>query len=380
MRVFSIHPNELGESELAAWAALRAASGHYASPYFHPRFTQIVGRRRADARVIVIEADGRIAGFWPLHRRPDGFARPIGQPLSDQNGPILAANTPPIREIVRAAGLWGIAFTAAPAEVAALAAAEVGRGDSGLISLGKAPEATMQALAARHTGHFKSLRRRERRATEAFGTVGWRWDVTQPDTFALLMAWKHAQFARTGLFDVFATGWTQGVLEDLFAERVDGFGGVLSTLQFGDRTCAAEFGLLDGGRLHSWIAAYDPAHSAYSPGHLLLAYLIRQGPEKGVDTIELGMGADHYKKNYVTHSVALIHGVATARSLRSAMHGLPRRLWRAAEGARLGGVSELFGRARRRADNILSAELSLRGRVAGLSQALLAQKARAAAD
>jgi CelD/BcsL family acetyltransferase involved in cellulose biosynthesis len=372
MRVQAIHPKELGDSETRAWHALRAGAGCYSSPYFHPRFTQIVGQNRPDARVLVIEADGAIVGFWPLHHRPDGFGRPIGQPFSDQNGPILGQGAPPLGHVLRVSGLWGAAFTAAPASVAGLQGYAQGSAESGMIALQQGDDATLDPLRGKTGSHFKSLRRRERRAIEAYGTVETRWGEVHTDTMALLMAWKHTQFLRTGLFDVFKPAWVRTVIDHLFAERDGAFRGVLSTLRFGETPVAMEFGLVDGGHLHSWIAAYDPAYGHFSPGHLLLTALIKDGPGRGLGVIELGMGADYYKKNYVTHGLALVRGLVRAQSVTGALRSLPHRLWTATEDANIRGVSDLFARTRRRVDNIVSAELSTSGRLRGMAQAVAA--------
>lgn len=372
MRVRAIHPKELGASEARAWDALRAEGGCYGSPYFHPRFTQIVGQSRQDARVLVIEADGAIVGFWPLHRRPDGFGRPIGQPFSDQNGPILGRGAPPLGQILRASGLWGAAFTAAPASVAGLQTFSQGAAESGMIALQRADGSTPDPLRGKTGSHFKSLRRRERRAIETYGRVDTRWGEDQTDAMALLMAWKHTQFLRTGLFDVFKPAWVRAVIDQLFSEQDGAFRGVLSTLRFGETPVAMEFGLLDGGHLHSWIAAYDPAYGHLSPGHLLLTALIDDGPTRGLSVIELGMGADYYKKNYITHGLPLVRGLVRAQTVSGAVRSLPLRLWTATEDAKIRGVSDLFARTRRRIDNIVSAELSLGGRLRGMVQAVAA--------
>ena len=88
MRTNLIHPGELGPEEIKAWKAITAEMGTH-SAFMEPEFARAAGQARGDARVAVFENDGKIVGFWPFHKRPMHFARPIGAPFSDQHGPAI---------------------------------------------------------------------------------------------------------------------------------------------------------------------------------------------------------------------------------------------------------------------------------------------------
>lgn len=377
MRVECIHPNELDATLIGEWRHLRAQSPAYTSPYFHPRFAQLVGLLRDDARVLVLSDGGRRVGFWALHKRPDGFARPLGQPLADENGPILAPDAQlDLSKALRAARIGAAAFTGAPAHLAAIRGRVTEIGESARINLSLGGAATLAALKARHTTHFKTMRRKERKAVEAFDHIGFDARSRDRGVLTQLIAWKRAQFTRTGLYDVFAPRWTQDLISLLAAEDAADFRGVLTVLRFAGEVAAAEFSLQSDGHLHSWITAYDASYAAHSPGHLLQMRMIEGADEAGVALIDIGVGADHYKCFYANATEPLAQGIMVASTLAGAAHDLRGRLWRAVETAPVGTVSKAFTRLRRRTEIIVSADQSLEGRMRGLWQAVAAAAER----
>jgi CelD/BcsL family acetyltransferase involved in cellulose biosynthesis len=377
MRVACIHPQELDGSLKADWGGLRAASPRYLSPYFHPRFAELVGAERPDARVLVIEDGGRTVGFWGLHKRPDGFARPLGQPLADDNGPILHPEAEiDLAAALRAAGIGAAAFTGAPCPPASLARFALETDESAQVDVSAGGAATLAALKAAHGTHFKNMRRKERRVVETIGPIRYAAGVQDPAALDQVIAWKRAQFVRTGLFDVLAPAWTRALLKALAEETDPALQGMLTTLHLGDALAAAEFSLRSGGHLHSWITAYDPQFSVCSPGHLMQMRMIESADAIGLKLIDCGVGAGHYKRFYANASMVLMRGVVSAASVSGAVHHWRSRLWRAAESAAPG---DAFGRLRRRSEIIVSAEQSLGGRVHGFVQAFRHAGSRAGA-
>ncbi len=64
-------------------------------------------------------------------------------------------------------------------------------------------------------------------------------------------------------------------MRDLFASRDPEFGGVLSTLQVGDRLAAAQFHLRGTRTLHAVMIAQDAAFERYAPGLLLFQSVLK---------------------------------------------------------------------------------------------------------
>ena len=83
-------PSDLSALEQAAWRAFQAASPAFGDPLFGFDFALAVGAVRDDAHVAVYRRGGRIVGFLAHHRRPSGFARPIGAPFCDYHALISA--------------------------------------------------------------------------------------------------------------------------------------------------------------------------------------------------------------------------------------------------------------------------------------------------
>ncbi|MEO1554585.1 MAG: hypothetical protein AAFR82_11705, partial [Pseudomonadota bacterium] len=92
MKYVLYRPDELSAEQWQIYAALRDASARYDNPFFDPDFARLVGEVRDDLRIgFASDADGVFA-VWPMHVRPGNWARPVGSPFADWNGPILAAN------------------------------------------------------------------------------------------------------------------------------------------------------------------------------------------------------------------------------------------------------------------------------------------------
>ena len=85
-------PDELSEEQWETYTALRNARSIYDDPFFDPDFARLVGEVRDDTRIGFASDRAGVFAVWPMHIRPGNWARPIGSPFSDWNGPILADN------------------------------------------------------------------------------------------------------------------------------------------------------------------------------------------------------------------------------------------------------------------------------------------------
>lgn len=59
--------------------------------------------------------------------------------------------------------------------------------------------------------------------------------------------------------------------------------------------------MLDKGRLYWWVPAYDSAYSQYSPGRLLLHFLLRESFNQHHTEFDFLWGDEDYKWYYATH-------------------------------------------------------------------------------
>src|ERR671930_452971 len=101
-----IAAHELDAGLVAAWRSIQEREPRFESPYLCPEFTQAVSTVRDDVRVVVIENDGRPAGFFPHQRALWGRGSPVGGPLSDYHGVIAAPEAEwSVTELMRTARL-----------------------------------------------------------------------------------------------------------------------------------------------------------------------------------------------------------------------------------------------------------------------------------
>lgn len=372
MDVSLLHPSALEPDVVDTWRTLRSGDARYSSPFHAPEFALAVGSVRDDARVVVARGDsGAVELILPVQLAMSGLARPLGAPMCDVNGPLVAQGaTIDVAAAMGAAGIAAYVFSGWPE-------AQTGRGvklrqreGSTVADLGKGFEAYLEAQRDCHPKHFKKMRRLTRQGERDFGEVQYTFGPAWAEDLETLIRWKREQFLRTRRHDVLRSDWTRGLLEACAKEEGVGFAGVMATVRYKGKLAAAEFGLRSGNVLHGWIAGYDPEFSSCSPGLILQEKLLELAAAHGVTEAVLGTGEDHYKKYYASYSTPVDDGVVTATGFAGGARALASGLIHAVEQGGFGPASRLAGRTRRRLDVILAVETSLGGQVRGLARAL----------
>lgn len=330
-----IAPRELDDGLIAAWRSIQEREARFESPYFCPEFTRAVGAVRRDVRVVVIENDGRPAGFFPHQRAAWGRGSPVGGALSDYHGVIAAPQAEwRVVELMRAAGLsvWSFDHLVDPAGrftpyVAASAAASP---QIDLANFAPPPE----------------FARKARKLAREVGELSFTLHAPGSEPLERMFEWKSEQYRRSGLSDAFGVSWTRSLLQEVMRVQRPGFAGTCSLLRAGDEIVAVHAGMRSPSVLHWWFPAYSAAHAAYSPGILLLLRIAAAAPALGIERVDLGKGDARYKRSLMTGAAALREGfvelpslAATARRLRRlaetrAEWRLPLRALRRLERAR----------------------------------------------
>src|SRR5882672_472129 len=309
-RVIAAH--ELDSGLIAAWRSIQEREPRFESPYFCPEFTRAAGAVRDDVRVVVIENDGRPAGFFPHQRAAWGRASPVGGALSDYHGVIAEpAAEWSVVELMRAARLsvWSFDHLVDPA----------GR---------FAPYVTASAAASPQIdlASFEpppDFARKARKLAREVGELSFSLHAPGSSALERVFAWKSEQYRRTGLADAFGVPWTRALLQEVMRVQRAGFAGTCSVLRAGDEIVAVHAGMRSRGVLHWWFPAYNAVHAAYSPGILLLLRIAAAAPALGIQRIDLGKGDARYKRSLMTGAAPLREGsvelpslAATARRLR----------------------------------------------------------------
>lgn len=352
-----LRPHELCADDLAAWTALKARDAFAARPFLGPAFARAVSASRPDALVAVArEADAPVA-FLAHQRSASGLARPIGAPFNDAHGLIAGADVEiDVPRLLAAAGLAAWSYTGLVDPDGRFAGARTG--DAAWIAeIGADGAAYVKALKSKAAKFHRNLGRFARRAEAELGPLELTLIDRSPEALVAVIAWKRAQYLRTGRHDVLGPDWARAMLARLVGDG----DAVVSTLRAGGRLIAGDLSLVDGAAAASWITAFDPELGRVAPGLLLTARRLAELPSIGVALCDFGPGHAAYKKHFANARAPLMEGVAFAASpagrARHALNGLAR----GAEGL----APRIAGRARRRFDQIAAAEPSLSGRLAG---------------
>jgi len=335
-----LRSGELDQTLVEAWRGVQSGNAVFASPYFCPEFTQAVGKVRDDVRVVVIENDGRIAGFFPHQHSFPRMGRPVAGPLSDYHGVIAGQECNwSLDEMLSSAGLSVWAFDHLVVNSTQFEPYVTTRAASPQIDLAAGYEGYVQACRAagsryipKAEGLARKLEREQGKLTFKLHDAG--------NTLEQVLSWKSAQYLRSGIVDVFASRWTRELLQNLSRIDTPDFAGVCSGLRAGDRLIAAHVGMRSRHVLHYWFPAYDPEFAKYSTGIILLLRIAEAAAALGVRLLDLGKGDEQYKERLMSRAVELREGAVELPSLLSNA----RRLRRSAEArAARGGFGTILG-------------------------------------
>ena len=350
-----------------AWESLRADNPALYSPYFHFDYTAITASLRSDVRIIIAFDGETPLAFLPVQGTK--FARPVGAPMTDYHGVICAAGTPvDIEAMLSAAGIGAYHYDALT-QNAAMSPPETT--PCSVINLSAGGPTWRAGQDGSYRRHLKSLRRRIRNSDSEHGEVRAALKTTDKDVFDTVIAWKRAQYARTGKYDVLSADWTRGLLSGLLARPDEDLRIDMHALYFGEKLAAVDMGLTDGRTYHSWITAYDPDLRNYSPGMQLLEQIIEGAQDCSYSTLDLGPGLDGYKRHYADETFAPVSsGFIAAGGPAAALSRLYGAAEAAAERAPIGGLSRLPGKIRRRYSMISACDPTFSGRAKAMVSAV----------
>nr|WP_244291422.1 GNAT family N-acetyltransferase [Streptomyces subrutilus] len=320
----------MSPADLRLWSALRARTAPVANPFMSPEFSQAVGRVRPGARVAVVRQDGEPAGFFPFERGRWGRGRAIGLGVSDCQGAVLHpdVHVDP-HQLLRASRLSVWEFNHLESGQNLFLPFATGRYASPVIDLSGGYTHYENLLRTRSRTFLKSTRAQERRLARRIGPLRFVFDERNPTALRTLVAWKSAQYRRTGRRDRFAQEWINNLVHILAATDTPGCSGLLSALYAGERLVAAHFGLRSRTVLSYWFPAYDRDVAPFSPGLVLHLRIIEAAAAAGIDLLDLGRGDASYKDHLKTRELTVHEGALLRRSPGAALHWLSREPARA---------------------------------------------------
>lgn len=323
-------PHHLTTAELALWDRLQSEHSEFESPYFRPEFTQAVGLIRDDVEVAVIEENGKAAGFFPFQRSSLNLGKPVAGRLNDFHGVLL----PPgfridARQLLRATRLASWDFDHFVGDQPSFAAFSAQAEPSAYIDVSRGFAAYCTERKKSGTEVIRKTLSRQRKFEREVGELRFELQTGRfEQVFETLIAWKVAQFERTGFMNLFAFDWTGRLLKDLMTGNV-ALTGVLSVLWHGDQPVAISYKLRSFHIAHAWFIAYNPDYGTYSPGMMLMLKVIEELSKTGIRRIHLGSGDQRFKESLSNGSVLVRAGTIESPTPSTML----RDAWRWTRGA-----------------------------------------------
>ncbi|MFT4091814.1 MAG: GNAT family N-acetyltransferase [Asticcacaulis sp.] len=366
-----IRSADLTVQDETEWRTLTRANAAFNSPLLSPEFFHAVARIRSDAHVAVFRKNGQTVGFLAHHRRPNGFARPIGAPFSDYTALITGPDADfTIQEALEKAHIRQLQV------IGLIDPYNVFAGINGTEDTAYGFDFTLpdNIISPKRS---KNIRRREQKLVNDYGPLRFHVGDRDPLTFERMLTWKRAQTHQTGISDFLAPKWIQALMHDLFALPPESpLQGHMTSLYAGDRLVACKFGVRLGDYLHSWISTYDPTLRDYSPGLLFLVHAREALTAEGVRVYDMATGSPEYKGVYCND----IRTVSNGRAFASSPLGQRDKAlsqWYARRVEQFGGrPASALRRLGRRMDQIATLELDTPNRIAGMAHAILSAPQR----
>ena len=328
LRARICRPGELGPGEIDAWHRFQGADAALQNPFVSPEFAVAVDAVRTDARVAVIDRDGDPAGFLAYAEGPLGIAGPVAPGLCDLQAFV---HRPDLvwapGDVLAAAGLVAWRFDhLVGAQATARPGTSVVEAESWVVDLAGGWEAYATWAAAERARHLNWLERKQRRWVREHPEGEFRYATVDPPALRALMALKSAQCRRLGWVDLFAKPWVRALTERLSATSTPALSGGVSSLRSGERIVAADFSLRSETVYAGWHIAYDATDASSSPGAVRWRYLLQAAADAGIEVVDLGKGADDFKRRFSTGTVAIGEGLwAREGRIGSTLAGVDRQ-------------------------------------------------------
>ncbi|MBL1431587.1 MAG: GNAT family N-acetyltransferase [Robiginitomaculum sp.] len=352
-KVELIKVDELGVSERALWRSLRQGQESLSSPYFSDAWVTQIARVRNDVKVAVLLQDnGRIAGFLPYQQLQTGIALPVGGALSDYHGMIANSDyRVDFQQVMQQINVKRFDFSYIPKAQACFSSYAWVEQRSHIIDISSGLDVYLQQRKQRGSSANYRAKKRARKLVKDFGELRLEAHSKDQKVFDQLLRWKRNQYKKTRNPDVFASKWTRDLVQNLFEKGKSGeFGGALFALYAGDKLIAANYCLGEGDVLHSWFIAYNPEFAKYSPGLVLFEKMIEHLAETHIREIDLGTGNYRFKTSLANKGRMVNAGFVGNSAIVALIPSYKYQLRKWAELMPLGSLSELPGKAMRRID------------------------------
>lgn len=307
----------LSDGELSGWRALCSENPDAHRAFMSPDYAAAVEHSHGGVQVLLGFDQHGLACLIPLQRHAGlpghmGVYEPVGAVMTDYFGAISRPGvTIDCRDLLAATGIGAVVFTHLDETQQPIGL----HGEDPRIGL----RTRIHGVGDEHWTQLRQLdkklvtdtERRERKLVAEHGEISFELHSRQPEQdLAALVELKCAQYDRTGkagapLFD----SRNVVLLENLLRSAAPECAGMLSVLRVDGKLVAAHFGLRCGDMLHVWFPVYVATFGSYSPGRILLKYIIREGSAEGIRVLDRGEGDTQAKRDFANEEHRFLRGV-----------------------------------------------------------------------
>lgn len=309
MPVEVVSAKEIDAGLAETWRALQANNPALGSPYFGPRYTQLTAEVRDNVYVGILREAGEVVALLPFQRVFRRVGWPVSGPMSDYQAIICAQGTRfDVRAFLRGCGLDMLEFDHLVASQPHLRPFHRAVAASPIIDVSGGYDAYVEERRKAGSKNIKKINRMARVLERDVGEVRYERHVLDREVLDKLVAWKRYQCKTTGTPDLFAQGWTLDLLRRIYETQEEDFAGVLSAVWAGDELAAAHMGMRSNRVWHYWFPSYNRDLHSFSPGLVLLLWMVEQAPELGLEYIDLGKGDSQYKDRLKNGEILVAEG------------------------------------------------------------------------
>jgi len=306
-----VKPLDLTEAQSQVWRELTQQQPHTQHPFLQPEYILTAGHYLPETRVALVRDNGVIRAVFPFSQQRAGHGTAVFPELSDYHG-LIGGNDGFMSgsDLLEKSGLNIWHFDHLPLEDTTFSRHASCLEPAWIIELSEGLRGYEDHLRQRKSQLAAQVRRKSNKLARECGPL--KFEVHEPTEERLqeLVTWKKNSLMASQPKNVFCWPWIADFLRDLTKQKSPEFEPELSTLCFGETCVAVHFGLRTRDRLVSWIPAYHPEFSSFSPGLILHWEMIRSAAERGIHVIELGRGSNQLKLALSTGSRQLALGAA----------------------------------------------------------------------
>ena len=128
----------------------------------------------------------------------------------------------------------------------------------------------------------------------------------------MVTARKSEQYRLSNIDDWRWDNWERRLFCELLSQSSDDCRGCLSLLRAGGNLIAGHVGVRSRDVWHWWFPVYDTNYAQFSPGSLLLFEIVKLvASGEGECVIDLGKGAEAYRRRWSNAAIRLAEGAVT---------------------------------------------------------------------